>query len=280
MRWFRELFLLLLLFGVCGAGVYYFWQWVSQPSDSKSATKEADVPFQVSVEGKIRKLLKREIALEAVKDKIVTNDIKKIHDRLAPHIGKLPFAIEIYVVDSPTINAVCLPGGLIIVYAGLIRILQTPEELAAVLAHEISHVIHGDVMKVLMRELGITALLTLAGGQSDAVTSRLLHRLVSTGFSRQQELDADKEGFRILSDANIDPGVFAQALRHMRKAQIDDTNSDSSDDDLGALEYLSTHPDTNDRIQNAEAASVAWSGNAQPIKIDWKRFRSRFRIFR
>jgi predicted Zn-dependent protease len=147
--------------------------------------------------------------------------------------------------------------------------MESPEELAAVIAHEIAHAVHHDSMRALERELGMAAILTLAGGRSDALTTRLLRRLVSSGFSRQQEQNADKEATRILATVDIDPAALSESLRHMRQG---DASGPS------VLQYVSTHPDIDARIQTAEAVSAAWKGKTRPIEMDWKQYRAQFSV--
>ncbi len=271
MRILRELALLVLLFALVGGGVYAAWRFWPSHHGGKSGAVHDDSTLLVGAEGKLRELIQREVKLDAVRDPAVIDVVRRIQDRLQLATGKLTYPIEIYLIDSPTINAVCLPGGIIIVYSGLVRRLEAPEELAAILAHESAHAIHHDSMHALERELGIAAIFTLAGGRSDALTARLLRRLIGSGFSRQQESDADHEAERVLGVSGIDPGMLAEALRHIR--QIDG-------DDPVVLQYLSTHPDIDARIKTSEAISAAWKGKPRPIDVDWKQFRSQFRILK
>ena len=271
MRIIRELLLLVALFAVIGGGFYATYRWWPTHHTSKQGASQDDSSVLVGAEGKLRELIRKEVTLDAVRDPGVTDVIRKIQDRISTAAGKPPYPIEIYVIDSPTINAVCLPGGIIIVYSGLIRRLEAPEELAAILAHESAHALHRDSMHALERELGIAAIFTLAGGRSDALTMRLLRRLIGSGFSRQQEREADLEAERVLGASDIDPGMLADSLRRIR--QIDG-------DDPVALQYLSTHPDIDGRIKTSEAMSAAWKGKARPIDVDWKQFRAQFRLLK
>ena len=240
-RILRELLLLLALFVVVGGGVYSAWRWWPAHHGDKQTPTHDDSALLMGAEGRLRELLRREVTLDASKDPGVIDGIRRVQERIAEATGKTPFPIEIYVIDSPTINAVCLPGGIIIVYSGLIRRLEAPEELAAILAHESAHALHRDSMHALERELGVAAIFTLAGGRSDALTTRLLRRLIGSGFSRQQESDADKEAERVLGASDIDPGMLAESLRHIRQADGDDPVT---------LQYLSTHPDIESRIKH------------------------------
>ena len=254
--------LLLLLFVTVGAGVYALWSWhASTTREGKEPPPDASVLHKT--EGKLRTYIRQEIGLESVHNASVTAGLQQIETRLAKAIGPTEYPVEIYVVVSSTINAVCLPGSIIVVYSGLLQKLQTPEELAAIVAHEAAHALHGDAMQALEREIGLAALFTLAGGRGDALVGRLLQRIVSAGFSRQQEQAADAEAARILDQSQIDPAALAEALRRLRQV---------TEEEPEALQYISTHPGIDERIKGAEAASAAWKGKPRPITIDWKRF--------
>jgi predicted Zn-dependent protease len=268
-RILRELLLLLAIMALVGGGVFAMWHWWPKHRATANTASNQDNIIETRTEARIRDLLRREVSADALRDPPVLEAVRRIQDRLGPATAKTSQPIEIYIIDSPTINAVCLPGGLIVVYSGLIRRMASPEELAAVIAHEIAHAVHHDSMHALERELGMAALLTLAGGRSDALTTRLLRRLISSGFSRQQEQDADKEATRTLAAADIDPVALADSLRHMRQ---DDAG------DSAVLQYVSTHPDIDSRIKTAEAVSAAWKGKPRPIEVDWKQFRSQFHL--
>jgi predicted Zn-dependent protease len=268
-RALRELLLLLGIMAFIAVGVFAVWHWWPKHRGTPTSASNDGNLIASRTEARIGDLLRREVAADALRDPGVVDAMRRIQDRITPSTGKVTPAIQIYVIDSPTVNAVCLPGGLIVVYSGLIRRMESAEELAAVIAHETAHAIHHDSMRALERELGMAAILTLAGGRSDALTTRLLRRLVSSGFSRQQEQDADKEATRMLAAADIDPAALAESLRHMRQ---DDSN------DPGVLQYVSTHPDIDTRIKTAEAVSAAWKGKPRPIEVDWKQFRSQFRL--
>jgi predicted Zn-dependent protease len=269
-RLFREVLLLLALFAGIALGVYGVWRLWPASKTHKSA--QDDTSLMHRTEGKLRELMHREVTADANEEAAVKAGLRKVQDRLGPALGTLSFPVESYVIDSSTVNAVCLPGNIVLVYSGLLRRLQSPEELAAILAHEIAHAMHQDPMQALKRELGLAALFGMVGGgRGDGVTGRLMHRLVSNGFSRQQELSADEEALRVLAASDIDPKALGDALRRIRGEK---------DEDPAVLQYISTHPGFDERIQLSEQASANWPGKPRPIDLDWKQFRAQFRVLR
>jgi predicted Zn-dependent protease len=269
-RIFREVLLLLALFAGIALGVYGVWRlW---PASKVHKSAQDDTSLMHRTEGKLRELMHREVTADANEEAAVKAGLRKVQDRLGPALGTLSFPVESYVIDSSTVNAVCLPGNIVLVYSGLLRRLQSPEELAAILAHEIAHAMHQDPMQALKRELGLAALFGMVGGgRGDGVTGRLMHRLVSNGFSRQQELSADEEALRVLAASDIDPKALADALRRIRGEK---------NEDPAVLQYISTHPGFDERIQLSEQASANWPGKPRPIDLDWKQFRAQFRVLR
>jgi predicted Zn-dependent protease len=270
-RIFRELLLLLSIFAGIALGVFGIWRLWPESKAHKQGTSPEASSLLDRTEGKLRELLRQEAMADANDDAVVKEGLRKVQERLSPALGTLAFPLESYVIDSSTVNAVCLPGNIILVYSGLLRRLQSPEELAAILAHETAHALHRDPMQALKRELGLAALFAMVGGRGDGVTGRLMHRLVSSGFSRQQELAADEEALRVLAASDIDPKALADALRRIRGEKADDP---------GVLQYISTHPGFDERVQLSDKASADWPGKARPIDLDWKQFRAQFRVIR
>jgi predicted Zn-dependent protease len=270
-RILRELLLLLSLYAGVGLGVYGVWRvWPVSKAEKKSAAQD-ETSLLNRTEGKLRELLRREVTADANDEAVVKQGLRKVQDRLSPAPGGLSYPIESYVIDSSTVNAACLPGNIILVYSGLLRRLESPEELAAILAHEIGHAMHRDPMQALKRELGLAALFATVGGRGDGIAGRLIRRLVSTGFSRQQELAADEEALRLLAAADIDPKALADALQRIRGEK---------EDDPVVVQYISSHPGFDERIQLSEQASANWPGKARPLDLDWKQFRAQFRVIR
>mgnify|MGYP001072453974 CR=1 FL=1 len=92
-----------------------------------------DVAFEV--ERGLRPIMRRQVAREGtvVDEPVVAAAFAAMLARLGPGLGTLPLDPEVIVIDSPAVNAAALPGGIICVYTGLIRTLETPEQMAAVL---------------------------------------------------------------------------------------------------------------------------------------------------
>jgi predicted Zn-dependent protease len=157
-------------------------------------------------------------------------------------------------LDSDEINAFSAPGGLIMISRGMLTCCSTEDALAAVLAHEIGHVEgqHGlraikksrlvDALKILTAEsaknLGgqqLAELTTAFGGSIGDVTSTLM----SSGYSRELEHEADAAAVRIMKHIGYNPSALVDMLRTMKKGIKP-----------GGLGFAKTHPDPVDRIKD------------------------------
>ncbi len=124
-----------------------------------------------------------------------------------------PFNVTIQVVDASFPNAFALPGGHVLVTDELLDLMETPEELAGVLAHEIAHVERRHVMAAMIRQFGLAiAVEAIVGGGSGAGQQLVLAGadLTSIAHTRTAEQEADDMGIAYLRAAKIDPEGLAR----------------------------------------------------------------------
>jgi predicted Zn-dependent protease len=176
-------------------------------------------------------------------------EVQEIGRRIVAATGRRDFTWEFYVVDEPdTVNAFALPGGKVFVYTGLLEAARSRDEVAAVVAHEIGHVLarHGGerLSNVLVPQLGQQAAMAALGDMSPTAT-RAASAAFGLGaqfgyilpFSRKQEYEADYIGLVTMAKAGYDPRAavsFWQTMMARGKGK--------------PPEYLSTHPSDQNRI--------------------------------
>lgn len=194
----------------------------------------------------------------------------QVMDRLVARLtsrSDFPYEFKVYVVEDSRFNAFALPGGYIAFNTGLIRMMDTPEQLAGILAHEIQHVVQRHGTRFVLRQISTRALIAAIGGQEGGVDYVLDWASLAGAlrFSRENETSADHEGMKLILEAGIDPVGMVEALK---------TILDVRGDLPRGLSYLSSHPLTRDRIQLLEPYLDSLRGDPKPIISDaeWQDF--------
>ncbi len=145
--------------------------------------------------------------------------LQKIIDRLEPAAGT-PFPLSVTVLDIDTVNAFALPGGRIVVARGLFNFARTGDEVAAVLAHEITHVTARHPSRNVIEE-GATAIMlnSLFGGLGERPLELVIGRmLISRRHSRGRELEADRGAVELMERAGLDARALATFLERISRS--------------------------------------------------------------
>lgn len=174
-------------------------------------------------------------------------------DRLVAASERPDLAYKVTILNSGSVNAFALPTGQLYVTRGLITLASDTAELSSVLSHEMAHVIarHAAIRENQARQ-GAAVVRVVGDMSPDADVSALAlarTRLTLASFSRAQELEADGIGLGIAARAGYDPyGAvrFLTALERHAALQARST-------DQRALDFLSSHPATPARVQNAQS---------------------------
>ena len=174
--------------------------------------------------------------------------VQKIVDQL---VTKLPDSSEkytVYIDPSPDINALAYPGQNIVVYAGLLKSVETENELAMVLAHELGHFAHKHHLRGIGRGLVLFFLSATVFGQSSVVTDVVGNslELVSAHYSREQETEADYFGLQLLHSTYGHVGGATDFFKRLMKKE----NS------TFAKLFSNSHPLSKDRIENIKRWSA------------------------
>lgn len=146
------------------------------------------------------------------------------------------------VVKSDEINAFAIPNGQIVVYTAILDIMKNPDELAALLAHEASHINNRHSTKLLCRNLAgfmIVSLLFSDVNGIMAVVAENAQQIHSLSYSRKFEQEADEQGVRILMANDIDPNGMIRLFE-----QLENENK------FSIPKILSTHPLTQERKEH------------------------------
>ncbi|MCA9920098.1 MAG: M48 family metalloprotease [Anaerolineales bacterium] len=178
-----------------------------------------------------------------------------------------PFECSL-LADSQTINAFALPGGQLFITAALYDRLETEGQLAGVMAHEIGHVVaRHSAQQIAKQELtqGLTGAAVIASydpqnpaSQQTAQIAAVIGQLVNMKFGRDDELQSDRLGVQLMSDAGYDPRSMIDVMQILAEASQGNQPP----------EFFSTHPNPENRIARIEEAIQAEFPNGVPAGLD------------
>lgn len=192
----------------------------------------------------------------------LTRYLQGLIDRLAAAGGFQNEHLKIFLINDPSINAFALPGGYMGVNAGLLMASQTESELAAVLAHEITHVTQRHIARSVEASQGadlittaaIIAAIILSGSDPDVTQAALGGGLAALqqrkiNHTRAHEYEADRIGISLLKKAGFDPRGMAAFFGRLETQSRYYTE---------VPEILRTHPISSNRISEAKARAAKW----------------------
>lgn len=189
---------------------------------------------------------------------------------LSPELDER-FAWQIMLGRDRTVNAFALPGGYLGLHLGLIGVVSNRDELASVMAHELSHVTQRHISRLISQQgqqspwlIGAMILGALAaskspdaasamivGGQAVAIQNQL-------NFSRDMEREADRVGYAAMTQAGFDPQGFVTMFEKLQQASRLNDNS--------AFPYLRSHPMTTERMADMQGRQQLNARAAAPVE--------------
>jgi predicted Zn-dependent protease len=178
-----------------------------------------------------------------------------------------PYPFEFHLLRDPqTINAFALPGGQVFITAALLSKLNSEAQLAGVLGHEVGHVIgrHGaehlakqQLGGALVNAVGIASS-DGSGGQQAAILAQAVNQMVNLKYGREDELESDRLGFQFMTQAGYNPVGIIELMKI-----LDDARGNAG----GQPEFMSTHPDPGNRIEQLTAIIEQTYPNGVPGQL-------------
>lgn len=176
--------------------------------------------------------------------------VKEIGQRLVAQsvAARSAYKYDFHLLADPrTINAFALPGGQIFITAGLLRVLRSPGELAAVLGHEVGHVLARHSAEHLAKQQLTQGLVgAVAVGSGDMTTAQVAQQvgaMINMKYGRDDELESDALGIRLMSEAGYDPRAMLGVMQALAKASGPSRQP----------EMLATHPNPENRAGRIKA---------------------------
>lgn len=211
-----------------------------RPDDPQEAIGQKEHPLVVAKYGGEYKNAKAEEAVALVVGKLVSvsDDPSRIY--------------KVTILDTPKVNAFALPGGFLYITRGLLALASDSSEIAAVIAHEMAHVSSNHAIlrqeKYSSAQVGEEVVHEVLGDSVAARVALAANQLKLSDFSREQELQADAIGIRMIGRAGFDPYAAARFLDTMQAYQAFVAGNDNPLDDAS---FLSSHPTTPQRVDLA-----------------------------
>jgi predicted Zn-dependent protease len=183
-------------------------------------------------------------------DRRLRDLVERIGARLIeanPELRQSPYYFQFHLLADPkTVNAFALPGGQIFITYGLLRLLDSEDEIAGVLGHEAGHVVgrhSNEQMAKAQLSQALVSAVVMAGGEDYGTTAgqiaQFVSRLKITAYSRGDETESDVLAVRFLRRAGYDPAAMINVMNVLKQAAGGQSPS----------EFLSTHPDPGNRIE-------------------------------
>ncbi len=195
-----------------------------------------------------------------------TRYLQDIVDDLQERCVSLPFPVQVHIIDTPDVNAVALPGGTILVYAGLLRQMKTENELAFVLGHELGHFKNRDHLRGMGRALVLLTMSVLFLGSDSGMGEVILNSVefVEVKFSQNQELNADKVGLHAnqcrYGHVTGSGDFFKKMVQEEEKGDIFEN-------------FLASHPSSVTRIHAIDSLALESGyeqGDLTDLKFKWE----------
>ncbi|MFW2405463.1 MAG: M48 family metalloprotease, partial [Gammaproteobacteria bacterium] len=198
--------------------------------------------------------------------------VDTIGRRLVAKLGQTPYYFKFRVIDQPEPNAFAAPGGYIYISRGMLALINSEDELAGILAHEISHVTLRHHARQAQASV-LPGVLTLPGRAIGAIVGEDVGNIINaplsaageaylSSYSRAQEAEADQVGMRLTARAGYDPSNLASALTTLERTLTLLTGNKRE------FSFFDSHPTTPDRVADIErvAATMTWRATTPVAK--------------
>ena len=217
-------------------------QRVGLTPEQEVALGQQSAPQMIRQHGGISNNQAGNLEVQAVGQRLVRNSIA----------AQSPYQYQFYLLADPSVvNAFALPGGQIFITEALYQRLENEGQLAGVLGHEIGHVIERHsaerIAKQQLTEGLLGAVIAGSGSYDAARAGQVVGQLVNMSYGREDELESDGWGIEIMCESGYNPHDLKGVMRILASAS----------GGQAPPEFMSTHPNPDNRIERIEAKIAA-----------------------
>lgn len=225
--------LLLLGFVLTLLAAYFF----ILPFIADQVAQKIPVSYEIKMGKELYDGMIKDQPIDSSKTEIINSFFKQLNIQTE-------YPIRIVVIQDSIVNAFAMPGGGIVVYEGILNKIQSSEELAALLAHEYSHIELKHSIRNIFRTLAGSFFVSIIFSDLNGLTALVIdnaHQLQNLSYSRELELEADANGLQLLQNQLISTKGMIQLFETLKK-----------ENELTVNELISTHPDLEKRIEHVK----------------------------
>ncbi len=236
-------------------GVFLLFYKIILPNLALAAASTVPISYEEKIGKTFKNSLISEREIDSVKTKALTRFFKSLD-------FESPYNLDFTVVKSPIQNAFATPGGNIVIFSKIIEEMECPEELAALIGHELTHVNERHSTKAIFRSLANYLALSVILNDINGITAVILdnaNTINELSFSRELEEEADKKALEYLYQSNINPNGMVSLMEQL------DALSNGTD----IPEFLSTHPITENRISFSKNYIMERGSSKNYVTPNW-----------
>jgi predicted Zn-dependent protease len=176
-----------------------------------------------------------------IEDDSLQSYIDSVGQKIARISHRSDWEYHFAALKDDSVNAFALPGGYIFVTKGMLEHLQTEAQLAAVLAHEMVHVVARDTSNAMSNQIGMGLLLSAVTSEETSqgvlTAANLTSKIIGLRYSRKDEREADLGGLSYMVAAGYNPNGMVETMQMLEEQQKSKT-----------IEFLSSHPSPENRV--------------------------------
>lgn len=239
----KKILLLSILVAILFAGCATYYNPVTGREEQTIYTEKDEVDMGIALDKKICS----EFKILDNPDRIFKG-FTKICSHVAANSDRKNLPYTFRVIEKDEINAFSVPGGFVYVYSGLLKHIDSPDELACVVGHEVAHICNRDGVHRIEKQIlySIPASVLFGSGRQKAIQQAVdaVFTLSMLKYSRNQEIQADSLGVIYAFNAGYNPEGMISFFKKMQEIEKKQPGL--------KLTFLADHPDTEQRIRNVQ----------------------------